>query len=259
MSRIQIVEQEIHLWTVAYNLISATPVLKKYHSLLNPQEKEKLKRFRFSEDQHQFLVTRALLKSVLSLYHTNVNPGDWTFRCNPHGKPAISNNSVADPVMFNLAHCDGMIVLAIHKCNEIGVDVEHLNRPYSISEVAAEFFSPLEKSALLELPEICQHKRFIELWTLKESYIKATGQGLSIPLDQFGFDLNEESGILFTSASTGPADQWGFWQFQYCDEFMIAIAVKNQASARQTHIRCRQIVPQQACQISLVSDIRCSK
>ncbi len=261
MSSVEVDEKQIHLWTCAYLTITGEGVLNKYHNLLNIEENTKLNRFRFSKDRHQFLVSRALLKSVLSLYHVRVSANDWEFRCNQHGKPEIANQSVDNPVQFNLAHCDGLIVLAITKNNEIGVDVEQLNRPRSLFELAATSFSAIEQATLSKLPENKRSKRFIELWTLKESYIKARGQGLSVPLDQFGFYLEEKNGITFSCdlPLRKPADQWRFWQFQYSDEFIIAFAMHGRSSVSETEICYREIVPMVDYQDYSIADIRCSR
>ena len=260
MSRFKVNDKQIHLWTSAFLKITDEATLKKYYCLLNNQEKAKLNRFRFSKDRHQFLVSRALLKTVLSFYHAQVSAKDWRFRCNKYGKPAISNKSVIDPVQFNMAHCDGMIVLAITRKNKIGVDVEYLNRPDSFFEVAANSFSSMEQAALSKLPENKRRKRFLELWTLKESYIKATGKGLSIPLDQFGFYLDEKDGITFSCDSllNESAEQWTFWQFPYCDEFIIAFAAHDRSSASKAEICYREIVPMGDYQHYSIADIRCS-
>lgn len=260
MGTIELDEKQIHLWTSAFRKITDESTLKKYHNLLNNEEKAKLNRFRFSKDQHQFLVSRALLKTVLSFYHPQLSAKDWIFRCNKYGKPAISNKSVIDPVQFNMAHCDGMIVLAITRKNEIGVDVEHLNRPDSFFEVAANCFSAMEQAVLSRLPENKRRKRFLELWTLKESYIKATGKGLSIPLDQFGFYLDKKHGITFSCDSllNESAEQWAFWQFPYCNESIIAFAVQDGAAASHAEICYREIVPLGDYQHYFIADIRCS-
>ena len=69
-----------------------------------------------------------------------------------------------------------------------------LARPVSTA-IANRFFSPTEAAALSGVPEHRRQERFFEYWTFKESYIKARGMGLSIPLDRFSFHYSDERAV----------------------------------------------------------------
>lgn len=112
----------IHLWYVCPNEIVDKKVLWEYEQLLNTVEKNQWQRFHFAKDRHTYLVTRALLRSVLS-YYVNLNPKDWRFTFNAYGKPEIAEDLINMPLRFNLSHTDGIVICAIVLNHDIGVDV----------------------------------------------------------------------------------------------------------------------------------------
>ena len=260
MSFIDIADHQIHLWTTAYDDISDEQLLKHYFNLLNEAEVNKLGRFRFPKDQRQYLITRALLKTVLSLYHTDVQKTDWVFSYSPKGKPDIANQSLLNPVQFNLAHTDGMVVLAISKQTQVGIDVENLDRSGAFDDIANRYFSEKETAAIANLPLEKKHKRFFELWTLKESYVKAVGQGLSIPLDQISFELDQSENIQFMiDSNLGDSTRhWNFWQFMYAQKYLIAVSNYNPGKTVMNKISFRHIIPLVEYQTYLADDLRCS-
>jgi len=97
---------------------------------------------------------------------------------------------------------------------------------------------------LRSLPPQRQLRRFFQYWTLKESYIKARGLGLAIPLDQFSFDLRTERHVTLATAASleDPADRWRFWQLQVAAANMIAVCAQRLADGPQQLV-VRQVVP----------------
>src|SRR6185436_18685723 len=99
---------------------------------------------------------------------------------------------------FNLTNTRGLVACAVSVAHaEVGVDAEALDRSGETVAIADRYFSTEEVRALRALPESAQRQRFFAYWTLKESYIKARGLGLRLPLDQFSFRLGESIGIAF--------------------------------------------------------------
>ena len=196
--------------------------------LLNPAEREQQARFHFADDRLRYLVTRALVRKVLSGY-ADVAPKAWIFKTNAYGRPEISAlHTQASNLRFNLSHTSGLIVLAVCHAFEMGVDVEHLDRQAALG-VADRFFSPLEAAELAGLAPELQPQRFFEYWTLKESYIKARGMGLSIPLDRFSFEFpTSESVSLCTDPVLGDdAGRWQFWQLRLPGNYQLAICTEK--------------------------------
>ena len=237
--------QEIHLWYAFDEQIDDTPLLSRYHSLLAEEESAQQKRFYFEKHRHQYLITRALIRTVLSLYENEIAPEKWQFTKNKYGKPSISNEVLKRAYYFNLSHTDKLVVLAVTLDQEIGVDVEYLLRPGKSVEIAESFFSPSEVQELLALPLEKQKDRFFDLWTLKEAYIKACGMGLSIPLDHFSYSFPQQ-GEISISFENGRQDQpeyWQLWQIRPSDNHKVAMAIKGNTIHDFYSISMRKIIP----------------
>ncbi|MGY2288354.1 4'-phosphopantetheinyl transferase family protein [Pseudomonas sp. SDO528_S397] len=204
---------EIHVWSARDQRIDDRALLALYHTWLCAEEVERMGRFVFERHRHQYLVTRALLRSTLSHYVPGVTPGQWRFTTNAWGKPCVVGPQVAPA--FNLSHTEGRVVLALTREDSVGVDVETRERSVDV-DLADRFFSADEVRYLYSLPRAAQASVFLNFWTLKEAYIKARGQGLSIALDSFSFDLSVPGQIGFASAAlpVGAAQGWRFWQWE---------------------------------------------
>ncbi len=168
-----------------------------------------------------------MLRTVLSQY-ANVKPNDWMFTKNQYGKPSVAKEHGLPHLQFNISHTDKLIVCAVLMDNEIGVDVEYTLRPGETIAVADRFFSKKEVGDLMMLPEEDQRSRFFDYWTLKEAYIKACGMGLTIPLNDFSFDLQKQStiSISFSEQRKDDPEFWKFWLFQSGRAHKTAVGLK---------------------------------
>ena len=186
-------------------------------------------RFRFEKDQHSCLVTRALVRTVLSKY-TDVTPVAWRFVTNEYGRPEIDEPKDARWLKFNLSHTNGLIALIVARDREVGVDVEDRERRGRLLNVADRYFSPSEVEALRALPEGEQLDRFFLYWTLKESYIKARGMGLAIPLSQFSFTIASDISIAFDAKLDDDPDRWQFTAMSFGRRHALAASIRRVAS-----------------------------
>ncbi|KQY79957.1 hypothetical protein ASD24_18640 [Paenibacillus sp. Root52] len=110
-----------------------------------------------------------------------------SFIRNAYGKPFL-NEHAEHP--FNLSHSGDWVVMISGGHGLVGIDVEQTN-PIDL-QIADRFFAPQEHRYLISQPADMQVETFYRLWTLKESYIKAVGKGLSIPLDSFAILPNDQ-------------------------------------------------------------------
>ncbi|MDX1492321.1 MAG: 4'-phosphopantetheinyl transferase superfamily protein [Pseudohongiellaceae bacterium] len=215
--------KQIHLWCIRDALVP-DEILPSFLPLLSPEELKRYERFYFDRDKRQFLITRAALRCALSEYFPELEPKQWQFNKNAYGRPEIAGPGYEQAIQFNLSHTTGLIVLAITGEGELGVDVENLSRKCEPAQLADRFFSKVESEALLALDEQGQRERFFDLWTLKESYIKACGMGLAIPLESFSFLLDSGFDIGFTSQREDDCQPWRFWQLQVGEGHRVALA-----------------------------------
>ncbi|HZI05376.1 MAG TPA: 4'-phosphopantetheinyl transferase superfamily protein, partial [Archangium sp.] len=192
--------------------------------------------------RQQFLVSHALVRVTLSRY-VPTSPQSWCFSTNTYGRPEIAGE-VPSRLRFNLSHTDGMAVCAVVLDTDVGADVEHSGRPGQTVELADSFFSRSEVQALRALPVERQRERFFDYWTLKESYIKARGAGLSLPLDQFAFHLEpgQPPRISFDARLADDPETWQFVQVRLSPEHPAAVDVRRTRGLPLT-VRCQRTVP----------------
>jgi 4'-phosphopantetheinyl transferase len=235
--------REVHVWAADPDTIADEALLARYHAVMTPAERTQQARFHFARDRHRYLVTRALVRSVLSHY-TGVAPEAWRFVANEYGCPAIAEPPGFPRVRFNLSHTTGMIVCAVALGHEVGVDVEDTTRRGETVSIADRYFSPSEVRDLHAIPEAERRARFFEYWTLKESYIKARGMGLSLPLEQFSFRLRERGtiGIAFDPRLRDTPRHWQFRLWRPTPRHQVALAVRR-TDEDDLAIRIRRAVP----------------
>jgi 4'-phosphopantetheinyl transferase len=230
----QIDSGQVHLWLAYLDEITDARTLAEYRLLLSKGEQQKLIRFHFERDRHRFLVTRAMQRTVLSMY-VDIAPSAWRFTVNDYGRPSLAaEHAGAKGINFNLSHTDGLIVMGVTRDRSVGVDVENIRTREADMEIVDRYFAPEEVQALHVLPDEKQKQRFFEYWTLKESYIKARGMGLSIPLERFAFDLEDSEQIRLTidPGLQECTERWFFWQLRVDHDHLTALCVEDGGSER---------------------------
>jgi 4'-phosphopantetheinyl transferase len=160
-------------------------------SILAPDELARVGRFCFEKDRRLALASRALVRRVLSRCAA-VTPDEWRFTTNAFGRPEIAAPLVTPRLRFSASNTDGLVMCAVVEQRDVGVDVER-HRPRAPLEIAATRFAVAERAALLALPRSEQSRRFVELWTVKEAYIKARGRGMSLALDSFCVHISADT------------------------------------------------------------------
>jgi 4'-phosphopantetheinyl transferase len=222
-------ENEIHLWCCFSSEITDPALLMRYYPLMNADETAQQKRFHFERHRHQYLITRAMIRTLLARY-TGIPAKDLVFQKNEYGRPELIPEQRKLPIHFNLSHTDGLIACGVVLKREIGVDVEDITRGGDLVKIADRFFSPMEVHDLNTVEESRQEARFFDYWTLKESYIKARGMGLSIPLDQFGFIVNDQDKSIEIEIDSRQNDLPTRWQFRQWrkQDFKVALTVERE-------------------------------
>jgi len=222
---------EVHVWLTFPEEIREPTLLARCHALLNPEEATQQKRYHFERHRHQYLITRAVIRTLLSRYDPRRAPADWRFVKNDYGRPQVVAEQNADDLRFNLSHTDGLIACALTRGREVGVDCEDILRGGDLVAIADRYFSPSEVSDLHKVTPERQDFRFFDYWTLKESYIKARGMGLSIPLDQFSFHIEEDSaaiGLTVDPRQNDPAERWQFRQWWFQEKFKVSLCLERE-------------------------------
>jgi len=212
---------DLDVWLTPSELAREPSLVARYAALLSEEERARHARIIHEETRHQFLVARALIRTTMSRY-SGGTPEHWLFQVNEYGRPALRAGQTDLDLRFNLSHTHGLVACAVALGRDVGIDVEWNRRNPSMLDSVERFFSPAEVSDLHALPPSARAERFFQVWTLKESYIKAHGMGLSMPLSGFSFrlasDAKGESAInvemtLGEGPGQGPGPWPGPWQF----------------------------------------------
>jgi 4'-phosphopantetheinyl transferase len=174
--------------------------------LLSPPELERASRFLREADRRAFLAGRFLARVALGTLLSEP-PRHIEFVLGAHGKPAIRRPPREEPIYFNLSHTRGLVTCAVTRVGDVGVDVEALRVPPA--DVAERFFAPPEIELLRVTPAEEQSAAFYAIWTLKESFVKARGDGLSVSLDSFAVRC-QPPGLLRYGALGEDTERWHF-------------------------------------------------
>ncbi|MGA3092604.1 MAG: 4'-phosphopantetheinyl transferase superfamily protein [Terriglobales bacterium] len=235
---------EIHLWLAFYDEITEEGLHCAYRELLDTAEKEQEPRFYFARDRQRYLITRALVRTVLSRY-IPIHPKEWIFSTTAYGRPDIANAQAREAcLVFNISHTHSLIVLGVTKRRALGVDVENFRAREVSLEIADRYFAPQEVADLTATPPHQQQYRFFEYWTFKEAYIKARGMGLSLPLDKFSFHYRDDHAVAIAIAPELADDsgRWQFWQLRPASEYLVAICAER-LGAESPRLIVRQAIP----------------
>jgi 4'-phosphopantetheinyl transferase len=231
---------EVDLWWCPYEKIDSEDLLARWEDWITDVERERKQRFKFPQHRKQFLATRALCRWALSRY-APVQPQTWRFGEGEHGKPFIRHPAAQRGVSFNLSNTMGMVVCAVSTHHrQLGVDVEAMDRRTEPLAIADRFFSDSEVRALHSLPSEQRRERFFSYWTLKESYIKARGMGLALPLGHFGFELDARSpiSIAFSPELDDDPARWQFALLRH-EDYLVAVGVDTGGEPLQLRaVRC---------------------
>lgn len=216
---------EVHIWRADLDrMAERMPDLLR---TLTPDEREKAGRFRFQKDRDRFVVARGLLRAILGGY-LQVRPHQLRFIYGAHGKPSLPSEFGGGALQFNLSHSQGQALYAVAHRRQVGVDIEQVRSDFTCLEIARRFFSSCEVDALRSLPPEEQTEAFFNCWTRKEAYIKARGEGLSLPLDQFNVSLAPgEQAALLSCSQSQELSRWSLQGLEVSPGFVAALAVEG--------------------------------
>jgi 4'-phosphopantetheinyl transferase len=214
-------ENEVHIWRASLKVDSAA--LRRFEGLLADDEKIRAERFIFDRDRNRFIAARGILRDVLGRYLQRP-PQDIDFVYGPRGKPAIASGGERPSIHFNLSHAHGLTAIGVARERELGIDIELIRPEFAGEGIAKRYFSPKEVNELNRLPTELRTEGFFHCWTRKEAYIKAQGDGLSIPLQSFEVSLTPGLPAELNSAD---GSRWSLRSFAPNSGYVGAIVVEG--------------------------------
>lgn len=169
------------------NLEIGNKILDDLMSRVEPTKEVRLRRFMRQQDKLRGLFADLLIRDLI-MKRTGLNNEEIEFTTNQYGKPFLKGT---DNIHFNLSHSGDWVVAAIDD-QSVGIDIEKIQ---SIDlDISKHYFSEIEHRNLMKNSDRLAY--FFTLWSLKESYIKILGEGLSHPLNAFSINFREDGGIL---------------------------------------------------------------
>lgn len=206
-SRATLLTGEVHLWLVEFS--SVREHLGYLEGLLASDETQRAVRFLFPADRERFILSRGALREILSRYLGQA-PGDIQFIYQQQGKPLLAREADRRRLSFNASHAESLALIALSDGRAVGVDVECIREDRMNLAVARRFFSADEVEKLLSLPESRRAKAFFNGWTRKEAFLKACGEGLSMPLEAIEVSLHpdEDARLLAIAGDPAATSHW---------------------------------------------------
>lgn len=184
-------------------------------SLVSPARKATSLRFVRQQDAQHGLVGELLVIYILRTRY-NLHADQIQFVKNTYGKPYLRDYP---HIHFNVSHAGDWIVCADGNV-PVGIDIEQV-RPIDFG-IAERFYTADEHDVLMSTPKEQQLQVFYELWTLKESYIKFVGKGLSLPLDSFSILKNENNDYIVYSKKPVEMDSF-FRRIPIAPQYKLAV------------------------------------
>ena len=213
-----------YLWTV---WIGGRPTPGE-RSILSPDEAARADRFVFDRDRSRFVACRKVLRTLLSHY-LGVQAPEVVLEYTRYGKPYLPRTSGREPLEFNVSHCEDWALIGITPGRRLGVDLERLRVLDDLDGLARSVFSPRELAVLAKLPEEQRSEAFFNCWTRKEAFIKACGEGLSHPLQEFDVTLapGEPAAILAIRSGEGSVGDWSLTDLRLLPGYIGAAAADD--------------------------------
>jgi 4'-phosphopantetheinyl transferase len=193
---------------------------------LSDEEGQRASRFRFEQHRNRYIVGRATLRQILGAYLNNP-PEKFDFEYGNHGKPTLASRNGAQTLEFNLAHSDALALIAVSQAGPVGVDVEQVRPLKDADELVKRFFSPRENSAFQKLSSEQKPQAFFNLWTRKEAWLKATGDGIAHHLNrvEVSFLPGEPAQLLSLPDNLGSETNWSLRELNPAPGFTAAVAL----------------------------------
>ncbi|CUU48518.1 4'-phosphopantetheinyl transferase family protein [Clostridium beijerinckii] len=208
----------IKIYALNINKDISPSLFIKLSSFVSAERREKINKFMRKEDADRSLAAEVLVRHVL-IENIKIKNQDISFYYNTYGKPYFAHTP---PIYFNLSHSGNWVVCAISS-QEVGIDVEKISK--IDLDIAKSFFAKEEYLDLMGKDASKRNEYFYALWTLKESYIKARGKGLSLDLRSFSIIVNNDDIITFETSND--CGKYSFKQYNIDKDYKLSVCTLN--------------------------------
>jgi 4'-phosphopantetheinyl transferase len=195
---------EVHVWRI--DLVSDARNFAALSATLSEGERDRAARFCSSELREQWTVAHGALRCILAAY-SGSRPECLALATGPKGKPKLAGP--CGGISFNLTHTTDLALVAIAVNRRVGIDAERIRPGIDVLRLSRCFFSACEADEVSRAPSGgSQLAAFFSCWTRKESFLKALGIGLSVPLNRFQVTIGAHEPARLVSVDWEEATQW---------------------------------------------------
>jgi 4'-phosphopantetheinyl transferase len=215
---------EISVWRIF--LDTGPHQLKGFENILPSDELTEAARLATPLHRNRFVVARGVRRAVLARY-LKCQPAELRFDHGPHGRPTVTDHPGRSLLRFTQSRSAHLALIAVTSQHDVGIDIEQIRLDLADRDVVRRCFARKESRELLRLPGHLWPQGFFGVWTRKEAYLKATGQGLSYPLDAFEVTTSPDSEAALVTHRDDPreVDRWQMRTYWPAPNFIATVAV----------------------------------
>jgi 4'-phosphopantetheinyl transferase len=211
--------------------------LPAFEALLDDQERERAARFRFPEDRARFIAGRGLVRHGLRHYSPQL-PALLEMGYTSLGRPILAGGHEAP--QFSISHTRDLVALAFARGAQVGIDLEFTQPAVDQLELAERIMSGEDFRAYAALPAREQPRAFYRVWTRKEAYLKARGEGIATGLQDVSVSFSPETTTTVTDRRDPAADIWRLHALPVPEDYMGSLACDDPAQRVEClEIQCR--------------------
>lgn len=193
---------EAQVWRVP--LVAALLRSEHLAASLSVEERERAARIAVAGGRERFVLARGVLRALLATY-TGEHPGALRLVRGPGGKPALAPELGRGGLRFNISHSGELMLCAVARGADVGIDAERVDERWPHARVAAHFLTRRERAVLRSLPPAERAGAFFACWTRKEALVKATGVGMGISLARVEVPVSSGAPVAVAHLDGRPA------------------------------------------------------
>jgi 4'-phosphopantetheinyl transferase len=224
-SGIRLAQNAVHIWCA--DLAAANLDYDNLAEVLQTDELDRARRYRFDKDRRRFIAGRAFLRYILGGY-LDLKAEQLHFSYNRNGKPALTTHAQGTDLTFNTSHSHGVAIYAVARSQEVGIDIEYIASDLNYESIAEHIFSVQENLALHAFAEDTRRSAFYAFWTRREAYIKARGLSIASPMPgefSVAWPVDQSVKSLVLQEPTGDVTTWSFHKLDFGPSYAATLAV----------------------------------
>ena len=217
-------EGHVVVWMT--QVLTAQNAMPFLESCLDAHDRERAARFHFAEDRARYVLGRALVRNILGRYLAQA-PETIALTYTDHGQPYFPGD---ETMRFSITHAHDLVAVALTANAQIGIDIEYVERKLNLNELAGRILSADDFGAFKALPGSEKEAEFFRVWTRKEAYLKARGEGISEGLQKISVSFGpDEVTSLADTRDESTAQKWRMHKLSLPAEYMGALACDDAA------------------------------